>query len=108
MKQIFDFILLHWETFASIILVIASIVLALLRKKPVLNEVDNILIQVLERLPGWICDAEVIKGAQEKKALVIASVRKFVKDQFSVNLPDSFYISLGQYIEIILSTPQKH
>lgn len=103
-----DFILTYWKEIVSLLLVIASVVIAALKKKPVINEMDNIILKVLEKLPEFINSAENFKGADVKKALVLESVKKFVKDQFSVNLPDSYIESIGIMIEAILSTPQKH
>lgn len=103
-----DFLKLYWKEIVSLFLVIASVVIAALKKKPVINEMDNIILKVLEKLPEFINSAENFKGADVKKALVLESVKKFVKDQFSVNLPDSYIESIGMMIEAILSTPQKH
>lgn len=104
---ILDFIFDYWREIVSTVAVIASIVIMCIRKKPVINEMDNIILKVLEKLPEFINSAETFKGADVKKALVLESVKKFVKDQFSVNLPDTYLESIGCMIEAILSTPQK-
>ena len=103
-----DFIITYWREIVSTIAVIASIIIMAIKKRPVINEMDNIILKVLEKLPEFINSAENFKGADVKKALVIESVKKFVKEQFSVNLPDSYIESIGLMIESILSTPQKH
>lgn len=108
MKQFFEFCLQHWDFISSIILVIASVVIMAIKKKPVLNAMDNILIEVFSRLPEWINSAEALKGAEVKKALVLESAKKFVKDQFSMDLPESYISLIGEKVEAILSTPQKH
>ena len=102
-----EFILTYWREIVSTIAVIASIIIMAIKKKPVINEMDNIILKVLEKLPEFINSAETFKGADVKKALVIESVKKFVKEQFSINLPDSYIESIGSMIEAILSTPQK-
>ena len=106
--MVINFLLTYWKEIISLLLVIASVVIAALKKKPVINEMDNIILKVLEKLPEFINSAENFKGADVKKALVLESVKKFVKDQFSVNLPDTYIESIGSMIEAILSTPQKH
>ena len=102
-----QFLLTYWREIVSTIAVIASIIIMAIKKRPVINEMDNIILKVLEKLPEWINSAESFKGADVKKALVLESVKKYVKDQFSVNLPDTYLESISQMIEVILSTPQK-
>ena len=102
-----QFLLDNWQSLLSVILVILSFVLALIRKKPSINELDNILVEVLEKLPEWINSAETLKGAEVKKALVLESVKKYVKEKFSLNLSSSVLASIDSMIESILSTPQK-
>ena len=51
--------------------VISTIVLCLIKKKKVVNDMDLILKEVFERLPGLINDAEPFKGAELKKSLVM-------------------------------------
>lgn len=102
-----NFILEHWDVIVSLLMVIASVVLALIKKKPVLNEMDNILLKVLDKLPEWINSAETLKGADVKKSIVLESVKKYVSNEFSVILPQSYIDFIGSKIEDILSTPQK-
>lgn len=106
--MILDFIVKYWDLIASLILVIASIIIMAIRKKPVINEMDTILLKVLEKLPDWIQQAESLKGAEVKKSLVIESCKKYVLNQFSLNLSDEYVALIGSYIEAYLSTPQKH
>lgn len=104
---VIDFIVKYWDIIVSLVMVIASLVLALIKKKPVLNEMDNILLKVLDKLPEWINSAETLKGADVKKSLVLESVKKYVSNEFSVILPQSYIDFIGSKIEDILSTPQK-
>lgn len=90
-----------------IIVVISTIVVCCSKKKNVLNELDNILKEVLQRLPEWINQAEVFDGAEVKKQFVLRCAITFVKEQFSVILPASLIQVIGNAIEDILSTPQK-
>ena len=102
------FILEYWRELLAIISVIASVLIWIIRKKPKLNEMDNILLKVLEILPNFIYEAELVfTSGEEKKACVLESVKRFVKSQFSVNLPESYMTLISNYIERILSTPQK-
>lgn len=105
---VLQFFQIYWREILAVLSVIATLVIWFIKKKPSLNELDNILLKVLEVLPTFILQAESIKGAEEKKALVLESVRVFVKDQFSINLPDTVMALVGTWIENILSTPQKH
>lgn len=107
-SDILYFIVNHLEIIISSILVIISLVLQLIKKKPQLNEIDNILIRVLIRLPQWIQSAEFLEGADVKKTMVLNAVKKYVKDEFSLILPQSSLDFISARIEDILSTPQKH
>lgn len=98
----------YWREILTVFLVIASLVIFILKKKPKINEMDNIILEVLVKLPEFINNAECIVGAEAKKSLVIECCKGFVKDQFNVDLPVSYLASLGNCIEAILSTPQKH
>lgn len=106
--MVIDFIKENWQLIASVITLICSLVIFILKKKPVINEMDCILLKVLEKLPSWISQAESLKGADVKKSLVIESVKKYVKSEFSYSLPDSYIALIDSYIEKILETPQKH
>lgn len=108
MTGIVNFLLDNWRMIVEIIILVVSLVVWLIKKKPNINEIDNILLKVFEKLPEWINSAETLKGAEVKKTLVMESVKKFIKEQFSVILPDSYINMIGCYVESILSTPQKH
>lgn len=107
MNQFLNFIKDNLSLIISIILVIISFVVSLCRKRPKMNEMDNILLATLEKLPELIRNAETFKGADVKKTLVLESVKTFVKDQFSVILSDQMLAFIGYQVEQILSTPQK-
>lgn len=107
MYSFINFIVEYRDIFAFIISVILSVIIMVIKKKPVINEMDKILLVVLEKLPEFINEAESFKGADVKKTIVLESVKKYVEDQFSVILPDSFIGLIGSKVEAILSTPQK-
>lgn len=105
---VLKFLQTYWREILAIISVVASLVIFLVKKKPSINEMSDILLRILEKLPEFIIQAECLEGAEAKKALVLECVKRFVKDQFSIILPDAYMSFIGQCIEAILSTPQKH
>lgn len=107
MSMVISFFKDNLSLIISIILVIISFIVSLCRKRPKMNEMDNILLATLEKLPEFIRSAETFKGADVKKTLVLESVKTFVKNQFSVILSDQMIAFIGYQVEQILSTPQK-
>lgn len=108
MKHFINFIIDNWQFFATFLSsVIGFIVVVFIKKKPVYNEFDNILVEIYSNLPAFIKAAEVFKGAENKKALVIESVKKFVLTHFHYSLTESQLSLIGFMVEEILSTPQK-
>lgn len=118
-----EFLEKYWQVIAALLSVVASIVIWCLKKKPVLNQMDTILLAVFENLTQIINQVELLKckpvetelgtagvvtiSSEDKKSLALYAVKEFVKKQFSVNLPDSYISLIGKWIEDILSTPQK-
>ena len=102
------FLIRYWRIIVEAILVIISIVVLLLKKKPTINEIDNILRWILENLPQFINQVEStgLPGSDKKEA-VVYSVIQLVKERFSFKLSDSMIGLISDYIEKILSTPQK-
>lgn len=107
MKIVFDWLIDNYRLVIDFIVVIISLVFFFCRRKKVVNEMDNILLKVLEKLPSWINDAESFSGADVKKSLVLEAAKKFVMDEFSMNLPQSYLDFISSRIEDILSTPKK-
>ena len=111
MKTLIQFLFDYWQFIVYILVsVITTIVVLVLKKKKVVNELDNILKIVLANLPRIVLSAEELIGSGngvEKKQVVLYSVIKFVKDQFSVDLPDSLIAYISERIEDILAAPQK-
>lgn len=102
-----EFLQLYWREIAALVLFIISFVISLIKRKPVVNEMDKILLAISDKLPEFINYAETFKGAEEKKNLVLAAVFQYVKNQFSLVLPDSYMDIVSRMIEAYLSTPQK-
>ena len=111
MKQFVQFLLDNWQFIVYMLVsVITTIAVLVLKKKKVVNELDNILKIVLANLPRIVLSAEELFGAGngvEKKQVVLDSVIKFVKDQFSVDLPESLIAYISERVEDILAAPQK-
>lgn len=107
MSDVLNFFKDNWRILAECLLVVLSFVVLLIKKKPVLNQFDNILLWVFNKLPSLINDVESIKDGTIKKELVLQSVIKLVKSQFSYNLSDTDLAVVSSYIEAILSTPHK-
>lgn len=114
--NIFNFIIENKEWLKPLcyllVSVISTILVIVLKKKKVLNEMDLILVDVLKQLPGFINLAEALGevselNKQRKLEIVLSAVRKYVADKFSVILPDSVMTNIQVQIEAILSTPQK-
>lgn len=104
-----EFFVQNWQFFVALFVsVITSVMVWFIRKKPVLNEMDNILLRILENLPIWIIEVETLKGADVKKTAVLETCKKYARDEFSVILPQTIISYLGTCIEYILETPQKH
>lgn len=107
MNEFLNFLKDNWQFLTAILIsVISSLVIWLIKKKPVLNELDNILLAVLENLPGIINGCEQLPS-NEKKATALILVKAFVKKQFNIELSASTLTLVGNWIENILSTPQK-
>lgn len=107
MNEFLNFLKDNWQFLTAIFVsVITSIVIWLIKKKPVLNKVDNILLAILENLPGIINGCEQLPK-NEKKETALLLVKAFVKKQFNIELPDSYLALAGNWIEAILTTPQK-
>lgn len=104
-----EFFVQNWQFIVAVsISVLSSIGVWLIRKKPVLNQMDTILLCVLEKLPIWIQEVECLKGSDVKRTAVLNTASKYVLDVFHVNLSSECISLIGSWIEDILATPQKH
>lgn len=109
MQVVIDFIIQNWQMILAALLMVLTFIISLLKKKPVYNEIDNILLSVVEKIPLFINSVESTSmDGSSKKVVVMETIRNYVKSQFSYVLSDSLLIFFDQYVELVLSTPQKH
>ena len=97
----------HWQVILSIFLLILSVVVSLIKKKPVYNTMDKILLSVYEQLPVFISLVEKDGHGSEKLQTVLALVKTYVLDKYGFNNFDVIKSQVTAYIEDILTTPQK-
>lgn len=112
MEQVFNFINAHRELLASCFLAVVTLVLQLIKKKPVAYSYKDYLVECFTILPYWIENAEEIYGASsgpDKRQYVIDKAISFLESKVDITLKqrDSAVESVSYLIESILSTPQK-
>lgn len=105
MQEVFKWLLQYWRIVLEVVLLIASVVILIIKKKPV-NTIMEALIELCisgvlyaERVPG-------IKGDQKLEEAI-----SYVNDKLLETYPD---LDISRYrgtikacIELILKTPQK-
>lgn len=107
MEKVLYFIIHNWRDIAAVCVFIISVVIAIIRKKPSMNWLDNILVYVEGLLPKLIRDAEVLSDGESKMALVLRSVQESVKKKYGITLSEEVLARVKEMVEEILSTPQK-
>lgn len=105
--MLFEFIKNHYQLILSILLVLLSLVLQLLKKKPVLNKLAEIKQRILEVLPFIIDSVEVKGEGSSKKILVLKEIQLLLAKEFKVYDFTVFEDFVSQAIENILMCPQK-
>lgn len=103
----FEFIKNHYELIGSILLILISIILTLVKKKPVINKIDEVKAYILEVLPGIIKEVECPGHGIDKKLLVLNSVKLLIATKFNFYDFESIKLFVSEAIENILSTPTK-
>lgn len=108
MKNLFEWMLGHPETIASIVCAIVSVVIWLFKKKPV-KVVDLLKTKIMDQLPAVINEAEnqIGPGNGEKKLQFVIDYFTWSFDQEGLKLGDSYLKFIKMAVEQILSTPQK-
>lgn len=104
-----DFLIQNWRLILEVALVVISVVLLIVKKKPV-NVVDTIKEIIVRILPALINQAEMIVGlsGQDKLRLVLDALSKVLKDDgFGDDVIKSYLPFAQEQVEIILSTPTK-
>lgn len=97
----------HWEALLLMALSVLSFVLALIRKKPVLNKLDYYLSELLVQVPVFIDLVEKKGHGTEKKLVVLEMCNQFLIENFGFYDFDLLKNDISQYIESVLTTPQK-
>lgn len=101
----FEFIKNHYELIGSIILVLVSFILALVKKRPV-NSLTATLYDLCIKAVN-LCESSNVVGSDEKLAFALKLVHTFL-DEIYPGIKSSQYDSvIIKTIEEILSTPHK-
>lgn len=109
---ILDFIVDNWYYLLSILILLLSFIISLVRKRANSNLVDSVKSSLLELLPSFISLAEVsdVPG-EDKKNFVINLALDRISSLLGCKLSDadkSYWVSfISSSLESILSTPQK-
>lgn len=106
MDQIIEFLKTYYREIIDISVLLISVVLCLVRKRPCVNKMDAIKQDALEWLPLFINLAEKDGHGAEKKSTVLSMTINFLEKKYGCELSvlTSF---LSEAIESILSTPKK-
>ena len=104
MQEVFNFIISHYEAILSVLTLIISVVVFIIRKKPV-SDVQSIIyagcIQAIK-----LAEAGDKKGKDKLDAAVMY-VAQYLNDYYP-SLDTGKYLNyIAGVIEVILSTPQK-
>ena len=108
MEIIKNFIVEHWKELTEIVLILATFLVALLKKTKVENPAIIALID--ELLPGVIklCEDQIGEGnGEQKKKVCIETMLKTLSETFADIKVKKYRKYIGERIELILSTPQK-
>lgn len=109
---ILDFIFDNWYYILSILILLLSFIISLVRKRANSNLVDSVKSSLLELLPSFISLAEVSEvPGEDKKNFVINLALDRISSLLGCKLSDadkSYWVSfISSSLESILSTPQK-
>ena len=109
---ILDFILDNWYYILSILILLLSFIISIVRKRANSNLVDSVKSSLLELLPSFISLAEVSEvPGEDKKNFVINLALDRISSLLGCKLSDvdkSYWVSfITSSLESILSTPQK-
>lgn len=107
MKDFIEFLKTYYREIIEISVLLLSVIICLIRKRPCINKMDEIKEDVLEILPILIRGVESPGNGSSKKSLVIESVKSFVKKKFKIECPEQVITLVDSQIESVLSTPQK-
>lgn len=109
---ILDFIVDNWYYLLSILILLLSFIISIVRKRANSNLIDSVKSSLLELLPSFISLAEVSEvPGEDKKNFVINLALDRISSLLGCKLSDadkSYWVSfITSSLESILSTPQK-
>ena len=107
-----DFIVDNWYYLLSILILLLSFIISIVRKRANSNLVDSVKSSLLELLPSFISLAEVSEvPGEDKKNFVINLALDRISSLLGCKLSDTdraYWVSfISSSLESILSTPQK-
>lgn len=103
-----DFLFNYWREILEVIVILISLIICCIRKKPV-KVVDTIKEIIVRVLPAFIVQAEAsgLKGA-DKLELVLSLVKGFLKEMsYGDDVISQYLAFTKEQVELILTTPQK-
>lgn len=104
MDQVIEFLKIYYREIIEFTVLIVSVVICLVKKRPCVNQIDTIKQDVLGLLPSLINSVEVPGNGAQKKSTVMSLINKYVSHRYHIDLDLTFVESA---IEDILSTPTK-
>lgn len=109
---VLDFIVDNWYYLLSILILLLSFIISIVRKRANSNLVDSVKSSLLELLPSFISLAEVSEvPGEDKKNFVINLALDRISSLLGCKLSDTdraYWVSfITSSLESILSTPQK-
>ena len=107
MKEIIEFLKTYYREIIEISVLLLSVIICLIRKRPCINKMDEIKEDVLQVLPIFIKGIEKPGNGESKKNQVIELCKNFVKKKFKIDCPQDVMDLVENQIEVILSTPTK-
>ena len=104
---ILEFLKTYYKEIIEFSVLIITVVIALIRKKPTYNELDTIKKDALENLPSLISLVEAPGNGEQKKQAVLDLLSAYCRKKFGFVLTDDLILFFSEAIESILSTPKK-
>lgn len=104
---IFDFLKSYYKEIIEVLILIISVVIALIRKRPSYNEIDTIKKDALDLLPSLISSVERDGHGAEKKQAVLDLLFAYLSKKYHFQKTDEMINYFSDVIENILSTPSK-
>lgn len=104
MQEVFNFILSHWETLLSVVMFILSVVVFIIRKKPV-SDVQSVIFKgCLDAIKLAECGD---KKGKDKLDAALLYVCQYLNSYYPSIDTGKYFNYICSVIEDILSTPQK-